>query len=260
MGGLTVPQQQQHQIPSHMDLSTRSVPTGISGGDGGMLGAMQQATMQGNFQGGAMRNNSLPMRSNSLSGGGGQGSGGLDLAAMAQSYAASQEGQQGGAGVNEAMEKLCESMRRSAMSRTLVKQLSGRSLHRTPSGRSVQRNKSDQRSIVRANSGRSLSRAHSGKGLQRSNHGQVILAANGTDGVAELQPMRRMAPTPTRGVFRHHSSTAALGVNSLAAMQQLQQQQQMQHQGGNNNFNSNNQMDPSSFHGSGMDNSQGQHF
>jgi hypothetical protein len=68
-----------------------------------------------------------------------------------------------------------------------------------------------------------------------------------------------MASTPTRGVFRHHSSTAALGVNSLAAMQQLQQQQQqMQNQGGNINFN-NNQMNSSSFHG-GMDNSQGQSF
>ncbi len=76
------------------------------------------------------------------------------------------------------------------------------------------------------------------------------MLASGADGVGELHPVRRMAQdpkhrmTPTRGVFRHHSSTAAMGVNSLAAMQQQQQQQQ---QGfGHNSLHS--RMDPSSLH------------
>ena len=42
------------------------------------------------------------------------------------------------AAYNEAMEKLCESMKRSAMSRNLVKQLSGRNLVKQPSAQSNQ--------------------------------------------------------------------------------------------------------------------------
>lgn len=206
------------QQPIQMDLSTRSVPTEIGGG-AGMLNMMQQAAMQGGgnvtFAGGAVRNNSLPMRNNSLPKTEGiGGGGGFDLTAMAQSYAASQQGG-GQLGVNDAMEKLCESMRRSAMSRTLVKQLSGRSLHMSPSGRNIQRTNSGRRNIVRASSGRQVARtSSSGKGLH---------------GVTDLQPVRRMAQeskhrmTPTRGVFRHHSSTAAMGAHGLAAMQQQQQ-------------------------------------
>jgi hypothetical protein len=212
-----------------------------------MLSMMQQATMQGAFQGGsAVRNNSLPLRNNSLPRNGdvtGTGGGmGLDLAAMAQSYAASQQQQQqhGGNNVNGAMEKLCESMRRSAMSRTLVKQLSGRTVHRTPSGRSIQRTSSDRMNLVHANSGRQVARASSSKGLQRSNHG-----------MAEHQPVRRMAQdtkhrmTPTRGVFRHHSSTAAMGVQGLAAIQQQQQQRHLFL--GQNSLHNN--LDPPSLHG-----------
>jgi hypothetical protein len=190
-----------------------------------------------------LQNDSLPRNGIVTSIGGG---GGFDLAAMAQSYAASQQQQQqqeGGKNVNGAMEKLCESMRRSAMSRTLVKQLSGRTVHQTPSGRSIQRTSSDRRSLVHANSGRQVLRVNSSKGLQRSNHG-----------MADLQPVRRMAQdtkhrmTPTRGIFRHHSSTAAMGVQGLAAMQHHQQQQQQrQLLMGQNSLQHN--VDPSSLHG-----------
>jgi hypothetical protein len=244
------------QQPTHtmMDLSSRSVPTEINASsDPGMtLAMMQQATMPG-----AVRNNSLPMRNNSLprTGSGnpsmqGGGGGGFDLSLMAQSYAASQGA--GGAGqpsnVNEAMEKLCESMRRSAMSRTLVKQLSGRtinragsgitSLNRAGSGRGVQRaNSGRQRDLVRANSGRQLSRANSGKAIQRTHSGaQQFLFTSGNDGTGELQPIRRMSQDPknrmipSRGVFRNHSTTAAMGMHDLAAMQQqLRLQQSIGH-------------------------------
>jgi len=195
-----------------MDMSSRSMPTETNGDP-----AVHLAMMQNSFP---MRNNSLPRS------GGGESfqSGSFDLAMMAQSYAASNQqggvgGQQGASNVNEAMEKLCESMRRSAMSRTLVKQLSGRSINRTPSGRSIQRTNSGRRPLVRANSGRQISRANSGKGLQRP-------------GTGEIQPVRRLAQdpkhrmTPSRGVFRNHSTTAVAGVHELAAMQQRQQQQQ----------------------------------
>ena len=244
------------QPPHHMmDLSSRSVPAeiGTTPDPSMSLAMMQQATMPG-----SVRNNSLPMRNNSLprtgSGNpsmpGGGGGGGFDLSLMAQSYAASQgAGGPGGqpSNVNEAMEKLCESMRRSAMSRTLVKQLSGRtpinragsgmgmSMNRAGSGRGVERaNSGRQRDLVRANSGRQISRAHSGKAIQRSHSGaqQFLLSTGGNDGTPELQPIRRMSQDPTkrmvpsRGVFRNHSTTAVMGMHDLAAMQQFQQQQQ----------------------------------
>jgi hypothetical protein len=256
-GGGLLHQQLQQQPHPMMDLSSRSVPAEIgSTPDPSMsLAMMQQATMSG----GAVRNNSLPMRNNSLprTGSGNHpsmlGGGGFDLSLMAQSYAASQGtgGAGGGVGqpsnVNEAMEKLCESMRRSAMSRTLVKQLSGRTpvnrngsgvgmgmaMNRAGTGRGVQRaNSGRQRDLVRANSGRQISRANSGKAIQRSHSGaqQFLLSTGGNDGTPELQPLRRMAQdpkrmVPSRGVFRNHSTTAVMGMHELAAMQQFQQQQ-----------------------------------
>jgi hypothetical protein len=128
------------------------------------------------------------------------------------------------------MEKLCESMRRSAMSRSMVKQLSGRSLSRANSGRGLVRAHSG-RSLSRQNSGgirkqlsgRNLSRANSGRQLQRSASGRQTMV----DGGAEL-PVRRVGHqdskhriqrdglstslhAPRRGVFRHKSQSAVTG-------------------------------------------------
>lgn len=270
----------QQKLQLMNDLSTQSVPAQI-GSDSGMsqLASMQQATMQGvgpsplnpQMQGGPnspyMRNKSLPRsRNNSLppvgmppqsidmgmAGDMGDNMvgnlipGTFDVAAMSQSFAAANQ-QTGGdqQPYNEAMEKLCESMRRSAMSRSLVKQLSGTPLPRSHSG--VQRTNSGRLTkVVRSNSGRQLSRANSGKSLQR-NHSGLKVFMGGVEST-ELQPARRMSQdskhrmTPTRGVFRNHSTTAVIGAQKmenvvgmqpqqqydLLQMQQMQQMQQLQ--------------------------------
>lgn len=136
---------------------------------------------------------------------------------------------QGGQGVNEAMEKLCETMRRSAMSRSMVKQLSGRSLTKQHSNRSLSRQNSGRltkqisgRNLARANSGRSLNRANSGRSLQRTASGRQMMESG------EL-PIRRMSVDhkhrihrdavinnqgpPGRGVFRHKSQSAIMGAS-----------------------------------------------
>jgi hypothetical protein len=284
-----------------IDSSTRSVPGDLRSMQ---LAMMNRANMNGNggldqlpfsdndddsavlmqsssFHGPGgqqMRNNSLG--SSSLHGGNvgpAMGGGGFDLAAMALSIqaGASAGGADGQpANVNEAMEKLCESMRRSAMSRSLVKQLSGRTLQRSHSGRGVARSNSARMAPVRSNSGRQLSRANSGKSIQRTHSGmQSMLVQSSSAAAGVVTPgmdssvgsvgskgnemaARRLSGmsisqnsrnrmTPTRGVFRHHSSTAAMGNNrmsSLAAMQQVQmmQQQQISQSMDPNNF----QMDP----------------
>ena len=288
---------------SAIDSSTRSVPgdmramqmammnqannmQGTPGGppfseyNGDESGGMMNNSFHG--PGGQMRNNS--MGSSSFHGGSAGpaaagGGGGFDLAAMAQSIqtqARAGEGQP--TNVNEAMEKLCESMRRSAMSRSLVKQLSGKTLQRQHSGRSISRSNSGRMAPVRSNSGRQLSRANSGKGIQRTHSGvQSMLVQSTATGAAVVTPgmdssvgsvgskgtdmmgrrlsgmstssNSRARMTPTRGVFRHHSTTAAMGSNrmsSLAAMQQTQmmQQQQMPQQ---MQQQMQQQMDPSNF-------------
>jgi hypothetical protein len=78
-------------------------------------------------------------------------------------------------GINEAMEKLCESMRRSAMSRNLVKQLSGRSVQRTGSARS-------------------LSRSNSGVGMRK----QQMLGRSLSGGLSRGDDGSGRAGTPTR--------------------------------------------------------------
>jgi hypothetical protein len=262
---------QRHQMMS--DASTRSVPAQM-GTDSGMsrLALMQQATMQGvghppltsqlGGNGPVARNNSLPrMGNNSLppvglpqsismvmpvdtGEVGGMAGGSFDVAAMAQGFAASNQqsgGDQPPSNVNEAMEKLCESMRRSAMSRSLVKQFSGRSLTRSHSGHGLSRSNSGRmtknlsgRNLGRNNSGRQLSGANSGRSLQRTHSGRQVPVDT-----PELQPVRRMSQdtkhrlTPTRGVFRNHSTTAIMGaqkMENMAGMLQMQQQDMMQMQ------------------------------
>jgi hypothetical protein len=147
---------------------------------------------------------------------------------------------------NDAMEKLCESMKRSAMSRHLVKQLSGQSISKTNSTRSIS---SGSRSThppshpsSRQNSARSLaSRQNSNHSLVHQNSGRNLVNQDSRRGLArqptfrsiddqdlanydhtspyaarlpnlEAQHLDRASinDDPGRTVFRHHSSNAVL--------------------------------------------------
>lgn len=128
-----------------------------------------------------------------------------------QSYG-NQSGQgQGPGNVNEAMEKLCESMRRSAMSRSMVRQLSGRS---DPPSRGMGKAKSG--GLVRGN--RPPPRSKSG-GLVRGNSGAESLLRPGpirrpnhdTKHRIQRDALSGSGGPPGRGVFRHKSSQGALG-------------------------------------------------
>jgi len=113
--------------------------------------------------------------------------------------------------VNEAMDKLCESMRRSAMSRNLVKQLSGRVLSRTNSGRSVSRSNSGvglTRVRKQLSNGRSLRRSASAKGPDETGRATPTFTV----------PIRRPSDAKhrfhrenlQRGVNRHNSTASGL--------------------------------------------------
>jgi len=131
---------------------------------------------------------------------------------------------------NEAMEKLCESMKRSAMSRNLVKHLSNRSLQKDGSSRSIGSGTqiTHPSSSSRQSSGRSLnvvSRNSSARSLVQQNSGRG-LAPQGSvrslddNGLGTLSSgpypsqRRRHAMeakhrfSPHRGVVRHNSSNA----------------------------------------------------
>lgn len=121
-------------------------------------------------------------------------------------------------GINEAMEKLCESMRRSAMSRNLVKQLSGRS-------------------VQRQGSARSLSRSNSGVGMRkqipRSLSGGMVRGDDGSGRGTPTRtaPIRRLsnskhrlhqrAAPGVRGPFRTNSmgSQASMGSQGQTFLQ-----------------------------------------
>lgn len=100
----------------------------------------------------------------------------------------------GGSNVNEAMEKLCESMKRSAMSRSLVKQYSS-------GGRGVSRHGSGSLYAMRQASG-------------RSNMNSIM-----DDSSGRSVPIRRTSSTkhhlqhPVRGVYRHDSNKSAHSMN-----------------------------------------------
>uniref|UniRef100_A0A8J9X243 Uncharacterized protein n=1 Tax=Phaeodactylum tricornutum TaxID=2850 RepID=A0A8J9X243_PHATR len=93
--------------------------------------------------------------------------------------------------LNEAMEKLCDSMKRSAMSRSMVKQYSGRNIGRQNSSRQLMQRQGSNRSLLDDGSGR------------------------GVNGPAV--PLRRMSNTkhqvhhPGRGVHRHDSQQSLNG-------------------------------------------------
>jgi hypothetical protein len=111
-----------------------------------------------------------------------------------------------GTGLNEAMEKLCESMKRSAMSRSLVKQFSTRS----------------STGVTRQNSGRMVHRqlsatTNTNTGLDNgSGRGTPTLAA-----MAAAVPIRRVSQTKhhlqhpvVRGVLRHDSQQSLNGASN----------------------------------------------
>lgn len=129
----------------------------------------------------------------------------MALAAAAARKRMSGGAQEGGKNpnVNEAMEKLCESMRRSAMSRSLVKQLSGRN-------------------VVRTNSSRSVQRSHSGKATfgqeEGSNHPVRKLSLNSKHRIHRDAITSNQAPQ-RRGVFRHKSHSAIIGTSRNKAPQ-----------------------------------------
>ena len=141
---------------------------------------------------------------------------------------------------NEAMEKLCESMQRSAMSRNLVKQLSGQSLSKSNSNRSLGSRSHGSRTLStrspgsRQSSGRSLnpaSRQSSGRSLLvaqtsahslvKQNSGQRLVKQTSSRSVddtdlmtpsmfaARRHRMTRETSAPTeRFIYRHKSASA----------------------------------------------------
>ncbi|CAB9502705.1 expressed unknown protein [Seminavis robusta] len=131
-------------------------------------------------------------------------------------------------GINEAMEKLCESMRRSAMSRNLVKQLSGRSVQRQGSSRTLSRSNSSGTGMRKhlASHGRSMSGNLGGMGGDGS----------GRDTPTRTVPIRRLsgakhrligrAAPGNRGAFRQNSmgSQGSVGGNGARTFLQLDDQ------------------------------------
>jgi len=115
-------------------------------------------------------------------------------------------------GINEAMEKLCESMRRSAMSRNLVKQLSGRSVQRQGSARSISRSNSGLGPRKQL-SGRSLSGNLGGldDGSGRGTPTRTVPIRRPSDAKHRLH--QRAAPG-NRGAFRQNSMGSQSSVAS----------------------------------------------
>ena len=103
------------------------------------------------------------------------------------------ETQSGGSNVNEAMEKLCESMKRSAMSRSLVKQYSS-------GGRAVSRHGSGQLFAMRQGAGRNaMDDSSSGRNAPIRRHSSA----------------KHQLHHPVRGLYRHDSSQGANGKHSI---------------------------------------------
>lgn len=121
--------------------------------------------------------------------------------------------------LNNAMEKLCESMKRSAMTRNLVKQISSRGVTRQGSARGM---------VVRQNSARGM------LARQNSSRGGALVMGQGSsrrlmdDSSGRSAPIRRMSSMNAkhtlqhhgRGVFRHdsqqslnNSAHGAMGLN-----------------------------------------------
>jgi len=160
---------------------------------------------------------SMHDRRNSYNGGGGPvgappfGPGGLQNGSIATD-AAPNKGQ-APATVGNAMEKLCESMKRSAMSRSLVKQFSGR-------GSGLIKQNSFRGGLARQSSGRMMVKQMSNRGLMRqtSNRSVVDDASGRGTGPTGAVPIRRASSStkhhlqpPPRGINRHDSQQSLNG-------------------------------------------------
>jgi hypothetical protein len=123
--------------------------------------------------------------------------------------------------LNGAMQKLCESMGRSAMSRNLVKQLSGRSLVKQKSARQLPSRQNSglnrqgsQRGLNKQGSQRSLMKQSSQRSLMEDGSGR-------STPTAAALPVRRPSNNkhqlqhPGRGLFRHNSVHTMGGQSNL---------------------------------------------
>lgn len=93
--------------------------------------------------------------------------------------------------LNEAMEKLCGSMKRSAMSRSMVKQFSGRNMNRQGSLRSINRQGSDRSligdsGIARRSSGVKHQLQHPSRGVYRHDSQQSLGQSGHGGGMMQL--------------------------------------------------------------------------
>jgi hypothetical protein len=141
---------------------------------------------------------------------------------------------------NEAMEKLCESMKRSAMSRNLVKQLSGRNIVKQGSSRALSLTKqSSMRSLPRQGSGRfqlakelsnrSLHTQSSSRSLHKQSSGRNLTENSGRVTPTATLPVRRMSvdakhricTSPGRGMYRQMSSGSLNGKRAQSTMLQI---------------------------------------
>ena len=183
-------------------------------GNGGVTNVSLQHQHQ-QLGGGSMHGTPCSPPFASLQGGGSN----VSIASENTSNKASSNSLGAGAPLGEAMEKLCESMKRSAMSRNMVKQLSGRSLVKQGSGRQlVPRQNSglmvrqgSNRSLMHQGSQRSLVHQSSQRSLIKQGSNRSLVDDGSGRGTPTAVPIRRMSNTkhqlqhPQRGVFRHNS-------------------------------------------------------
>jgi hypothetical protein len=123
--------------------------------------------------------------------------------------------------VNDVMEKLCESMKRSAMSRSMIKQFSGRSAAKQGGGGS-----SGRQPLSRSNSGHShagVERSLSNRGLMKQGSIRMMtdesgIGRGGGGSSTHVVPIRRQSSFtkhqlqhPARGVYRHDSQRSLGG-------------------------------------------------
>lgn len=124
------------------------------------------------------------------------------------------QGQKAPATLNDAMEKLCESMKRSAMTRGLVKQISSRSVSRQNSARGMG-------SLSRQNSARGIMRQNSARGMMKQLSNRALMSEGSGRGNTPIRRMSSSKHTLThhgRGIYRHDSqqslnSQSAHGMN-----------------------------------------------
>jgi hypothetical protein len=228
-------QQQQQQMDNNSTRSHSSVPANMQGmTPNNMAMMLQSQPMDGTALSlaSSVHNNALNMNT-------------APATTMQQPSAqvTGPDGETRTLGVGEAMEKLCESMKRSAMSRSLVKQISNRSLTQQNSARNLMKQHVQQgsvrnlvkqgsarnlvkqgsaRNLVKQGSARNLgvTRQLSGRNLIRANSGRSIQRTCSGRGPSQ-DPKHRMQPHTIgsagtngplgRGLLRHSSQSALMG-------------------------------------------------